>query len=69
MTLTQIYGDLLMFQLRDLRHENINLFIGAVTEAPHVAILMAYAQKGSLQVNSGGGSTGMMICLRFSFMT
>lgn len=34
-----------------MNHENINKFIGVVTDAPHVSVLMLYAQKGSLQVN------------------
>jgi atrial natriuretic peptide receptor A len=36
-------------QMRDMNHENVNPFIGAVTEAPNVSVLMLYAQKGSLQ--------------------
>ncbi len=33
-----------------MNHENVNPFIGAVTENPNVCVLMLYAQKGSLQV-------------------
>ena len=37
-------------QIRNMKHENVNQFVGAVTEAPNVAILMLYAPKGSLEV-------------------
>lgn len=33
----------------NLKHENVNEFVGVCCEAPNVCILMAYASKGSLQ--------------------
>lgn len=38
-----------MLQLRDLRHENINPFIGACTEAPNICIITEYCARGSLR--------------------
>ncbi|XP_070555025.1 speract receptor-like [Ptychodera flava] len=35
--------------MRDLRHNNINKFIGACPDAPNISILMEYCSKGSLQ--------------------
>jgi hypothetical protein len=40
---------LFVFQMQTLRHENLNDFIGICLVEPHVCILMAYAQKGSLR--------------------
>ncbi|GFO25490.1 guanylate cyclase [Plakobranchus ocellatus] len=37
--------------LRELRHDNINAFIGACVEPPHICIITGYCSKGSLQVN------------------
>ncbi|XP_065065708.1 uncharacterized protein LOC135691687 [Rhopilema esculentum] len=36
-------------QMRDIRHDNINMFIGACTEPGNVLIVTQYATKGSLQ--------------------
>ena len=38
------------FQMRDIRHENINMFIGACTEPGNILIVTQYASKGSFQV-------------------
>ncbi|XP_045213178.2 receptor-type guanylate cyclase Gyc76C-like isoform X2 [Mercenaria mercenaria] len=35
--------------IRDLRHDNLNPFIGACLDAPNVLIVTAYCSKGSLQ--------------------
>ncbi|KAL4241106.1 hypothetical protein ACF0H5_001884 [Mactra antiquata] len=35
--------------MRDLRHDNINPFIGACLDAPNVLVVTAYCGKGSLQ--------------------
>ncbi|XP_012940370.1 receptor-type guanylate cyclase Gyc76C [Aplysia californica] len=34
---------------RELRHDNINPFIGACVDPPHIAIVTGYCSKGSLQ--------------------
>jgi len=36
--------------MRDIRHENVNMFIGACTEPENILIVTQYASKGSLQV-------------------
>jgi len=41
--------DILWFQMRDLRHDNLNPFIGACTEAPHICIVTEYCTRGSLR--------------------
>ncbi|RWS26175.1 guanylate cyclase 32E-like protein [Leptotrombidium deliense] len=38
-----------LIQMRDLRHENINPFIGASVDAPNILILTLYCGRGSLQ--------------------
>ncbi|XP_054290482.1 guanylate cyclase 32E [Macrosteles quadrilineatus] len=35
--------------LRDLRHDNLNAFIGACTEPPHICIVTEYCTRGSLK--------------------
>lgn len=37
------------FQIRDLRHDNLNPFIGACLDAPSILIVTSYCSKGSLQ--------------------
>ena len=37
-------------QIRDVRHDNLNQFIGACVEPNNVLIITQYASKGSLQV-------------------
>ena len=36
--------------MRDLRHDNVNPFIGACVDPPNILILTEYCSKGSLQV-------------------
>lgn len=38
-----------MFQIREVRHENLIPFIGAIVDHSHVAILTAYCARGSLE--------------------
>ena len=38
--------------LREIRHDNINPFIGAVVESNRIHIVSEYCHKGSLPVNS-----------------
>ena len=40
----------LCFQIRDIRHDNINPFIGACIDGPDILVVSAYCAKGSLQV-------------------
>ncbi|XP_078345063.1 atrial natriuretic peptide receptor 1-like [Oculina patagonica] len=36
-------------QVRDLRHENLNPFIGACIESPNILLMWSYCKKGSLK--------------------
>lgn len=36
--------------LRDMRHDNLNAFIGACTESPNICIITEYCTRGSLKV-------------------
>ena len=40
------------YQMRELRHDNINPFIGACIDSPSILIVTAYCAKGSLQVRN-----------------
>ena len=38
--------------MKDLRHDNVNQFIGACVDPPHFLLIIEYCSKGSLQVNT-----------------
>ena len=40
---------LFQLQLRDIRHDNLNAFIGACTEPPNICIITEYCSRGSLK--------------------
>jgi serine/threonine protein kinase len=37
------------YKLRDIRHDNLNAFIGACTEPPNICIITEYCSRGSLK--------------------
>ena len=36
-------------KLREVKHDNLNAFVGACTDAPNIAVFWEYAAKGSVQ--------------------
>lgn len=36
--------------MREMRHENINQFIGAIIDAPNIAVMFIYCARGNLEV-------------------
>ncbi|KAI4500683.1 hypothetical protein M0802_004275 [Mischocyttarus mexicanus] len=40
---------ILFFKMRDLRHDNLNAFIGACTDPPNICIVIDYCARGSLK--------------------
>ena len=36
--------------MRELRHDNLNSFIGAIIEAPNISVLFVYCARGNLEV-------------------
>lgn len=38
-----------LLKLRDIRHDNLNAFIGACTEPPNICIITEYCSRGSLK--------------------
>jgi len=41
-----------MLQLKDVVHENLNVFVGACVDPPNLCLLWHYCSKGSLNVSS-----------------
>lgn len=41
-----------LLQMKDLRNDNVNAFIGASVDPPNFMVLTEYCSKGSLQVSS-----------------
>jgi len=50
-----------MLQLKDVVHENLNVFVGACVDPPNLCLLWHYCSKGSLNV-----SNTTSICLTFA---
>ena len=45
------YSPFLYYQMRDIRHDNINPFIGACIDTGNIMIVTQYGVRGSLQVS------------------
>lgn len=43
---------IIIFQLRDLRHENLNPYVGFLVDPERPAIVTEYCSRGSLKVSS-----------------
>ena len=58
---TIIYHNIrLVLQLKDIVHENLNVFVGACVDPPNLCLLWHYCSKGSLNVSS---TTSTLFCL------
>jgi len=44
--------DLWFEQLKDIVHENLNVFVGACVDPPNICLVWHYCPKGSLQVTA-----------------
>lgn len=53
----------------DMKHDNVNEFVGVCLDAPHVCVLMLYAHKGSVQDLINNESINMSSELRMSLAT
>ena len=38
-------------KIREVNHENLNIFVGACVEPPNICIIWQYCSKGSLRVS------------------
>lgn len=61
-------GFLSFLQMLNLKHDNVNEFVGVCCEAPNVCVLMEYASKGSLQDLIFNDSVTFSDDLRISFV-
>lgn len=43
------FNNFFPIKLRDIRHDNLNAFIGACTEPPNICIITEYCSRGSLK--------------------
>lgn len=60
------FGDI--FQMVELTHNNLNVFIGACLDAPHVCVLWEYCSKGSLQDVIGNDHINLEEMFKFSVL-
>ncbi len=42
--------------MKDLRHDNVNTFVGAAIIQPQIVVVTEYCSKGSLQVGNPNSS-------------
>ena len=57
-----------LLQVRDLRHENVNTFIGACVEPGHVLVLSKLCPKGSLDDILQNDDIQLDLMFKISFM-
>jgi len=43
-------------QLKDIVHDNLNVFVGACIDPPNICLVWHYCPKGSLQVNNNNNN-------------
>jgi len=46
------FNTVYMLQLKDVVHENLNVFVGACVDPPNLCLLWHYCSKGSLNVSN-----------------
>lgn len=54
--------------MRDLRHENLNGFIGACTDPPNICIVTEYCNRGSLKVSKSIDLVKPIGCYNLKFL-
>ncbi len=55
----------LTLQMREMSHDNLETFLGACIDPPHVCVITALCPKGSLQVRKHTGRQGLLALLDY----
>ena len=47
--------------MKEVLHENLNPFVGAIIDPPNIDLIGKYCPKGSLQVRAYSSNTGLTL--------